>query len=377
MTNTRPTASRRIAALLALCVALAVFPQSGGAAGAPASPNPVGASEAVTAAAEPGNKISFPGNDSRPHTVGWNKHTFTVDDKPLHIFSGEIHYWRLPSPQMWRDVFQKMRANGFNAVSLYYFWGYHQTSPEAPFDFSGVKDIDLLMTMAAEEGLYIIARPGPYINAEISMGGLPAWMTNRGSHLRSAEDPRNLKESLAWLHAVSQIIKKHQVSDGGGSLLMYQTENEMFFDSRREVNFQRELTNQVRRDGITVPLFHNDWAPNGKFSGTTMKKAGLDFYSYDDYPIRFNCGGLRFELRDHESKVRRFAPDSPLFVAEGQGGAFTPWGACRGVVNVPASCRDERGTRDDYRDPDPHARTDHQPEPRRPADEGGALRPYQ
>ena len=30
-----------------------------------------------------------------------------------------------------------------------------------------------LLTIAEEEGLYVIARPGPYINAEISMGASP------------------------------------------------------------------------------------------------------------------------------------------------------------------------------------------------------------
>ncbi|WP_353066338.1 beta-galactosidase [Arcanobacterium hippocoleae] len=274
-----------------------------------------------------GKHISFPGNDGRPHKVTWDKYTFKVDDEPLHIYSGEIHYWRLPSPQQWRDVMQKMRAGGFNAISLYFFWGYHQTSPGGAYDFTGVKDLDLLMRMAAEEGLYVIARPGPYINAEISMGGLPAWLTNSGANLRSADDPAVLAQSLDWMHHVNQILKNHQVTNGTGSMLMYQSENEMFFQATPQIKFQRALTDQIRKDGITVPLFHNDWAPNGKFSGEKMRQAGLDFYAYDDYPIRFDCGAMRFELGDHESKVRRFAPDSPIFVAEGQGGAFSPWGA--------------------------------------------------
>ena len=80
-----------------------------------------------------------------------------------------------------------MRANGYNAVSLYFFWGLHQSKEGGPFDFSKgtIKDLDLLLTMAQEEGLYVIARPGPYVNAEISMGGLPAWMTNYSGGLRT------------------------------------------------------------------------------------------------------------------------------------------------------------------------------------------------
>lgn len=313
--------------LIAACGALALAATGIGAANAAqaasASPAPIPAVSAVNA----GKHLSFPGNDGRPHEVSWDKYTFKVDGEPLHIYSGEIHYWRLPSPNQWRDIMQKMRAGGFNAISLYFFWGYHQDREGGPYDFTGVKDLDKLMTMAAEEGLYVIARPGPYINAEISMGGLPAWLTNSGANLRSTEDPKVLAQSLDWIHNVNEILKRHQVTDGGGSMLMYQSENEMFFQADTQVKFQQALTTQIRQDGITVPLFHNDWAPNGQFSGEKMRAAGLDFYAYDDYPIRFDCGGMRFELGDHEAKVRGFAPDSPIFVAEGQGGAFSPWGA--------------------------------------------------
>src|SRR5699024_12219674 len=60
-----------------------------------------------------------------------------------------------------------------------------------------------------------------FVNAEISMGGLPAYMTNREAPLRST-DPENFADSCAWLSAINEIIAKHQVTDGGGSVLMYQ-----------------------------------------------------------------------------------------------------------------------------------------------------------
>ena len=45
-----------------------------------------------------------------------------------YLWSGEFHYFRLPSPA-WLDIFQKMKAAGFNAVSLYFDWGYHSPRP--------------------------------------------------------------------------------------------------------------------------------------------------------------------------------------------------------------------------------------------------------
>ncbi|WP_143180842.1 beta-galactosidase [Buchananella hordeovulneris] len=270
-----------------------------------------------------GKKVNFPGNDGKPHQVTWDKNSFFVDGQRLHVWSGELHHWRLPSPEHWRDIFQKLRAAGFNAVSLYFFHGLHQSQEGGAYDFSGIKDIDRLLTMAKEEGLYVIARPGPYVNAEISMGGLPAYMSNYTQHsLRSVE---NLDSAKEWLGKFNEIAKRHQVTDGGGSIIMYQAENELLGDEQWRKDFLRELTTFIKGDGITVPVFHNDWGMGGRFRNT--QEVGTDFYAYDWYPAGFNCGNQRGGFADDEAKFRGIAPNTPMFITEAQGGAFTPWGA--------------------------------------------------
>lgn len=270
--------------------------------------------------------ITFPGNDGKPHKVTFDKNSFMVDGQRLNVWSGEIHYWRAPDVNSWRDLFQKMRANGYNAVSLYFFWGLHQSKEGGPFDFSKgtIKDLDLLLTMAQEEGLYVIARPGPYVNAEISMGGLPAWMTNYSGGLRTT-DPKVLVASKAWLHAFDQIASKHLVTKGGGSVLLYQVENELLSDNAARGAFLKSLVSQVKSDGIDVPLFHNDYGLGGRFKNTSLY--GTDFYAYDKYPVGFNCSAGRNRIDDSEATFRSYAPNSPHFITESQGGAFTPWGA--------------------------------------------------
>lgn len=269
---------------------------------------------------------SFAGNDGKSHKVSFDKNSFMVDGQRLALWSAELHYWRLPDTNGWRDILQKMKANGYNAVSLYFFWGMHQSSPGGAFDFSKntIKDLDLLLTMAEEEGLYVIARPGPYVNAEASMGGLPAYMTNFKDKLRST-DRDALAASKEWLEAFNQIAKKHLITNGGGSILLYQVENELINqDSAREA-FLTELVKKVRADGIDVPLFHNDYSLAGRFKDA--RKYGLDFYAYDAYPVGFNCSAPRNEIGDSEEVFHQFAPNSPNFITESQGGAFTPWGA--------------------------------------------------
>ena len=116
-----------------------------------------------------------PAADRVRHKVGYDKYSLLVDGRRLVLWSGEMHPFRLPSPSLWRDVLQKMRAHGYNAVSVYVAWNYHSPGP-GRYDFTGVRDLDLFLRTAAETGLYVILRPGPYINAEVDGGGFPGWL---------------------------------------------------------------------------------------------------------------------------------------------------------------------------------------------------------
>src|SRR3954447_27015031 len=118
------------------------------------------------------------------HTVTFDKYSLMIDGQRTYVWSGEFHYWRLPSQDLWRDVLQKMKAEGYNAVSIYFDWAYHSPKPGV-YDFSGVRNVNKLLDMAARVGLYVIARPGPYINAETSAGGLPGWLTTQAGRART------------------------------------------------------------------------------------------------------------------------------------------------------------------------------------------------
>ncbi|WP_241911148.1 beta-galactosidase [Streptomyces sp. DH-12] len=305
-----------------LALVLAALTPVSAAAAAPDRPREAAGAPAASAAANP---VPFPGNDGKPHRVGWDDKSLTIDGERLTVWSGEFHYWRLPSPDQWRDVLQKLKASGFNAVSLYFFWGYHSSEPGS-YDFSGVRDIDRLLTMAEEEGLYVIARPGPYINAEAGMGGLPAYMTTYAGEERTA-DPQNLAADLEWLEAVNAVISEHQITDGGGSVIAYQVENEQIDNAPKHVEYIEKLQAAVKEHGITVPLFHNDWGNgHGWNAPGTPGGSQLDLYAFDTYPLGFDCTGARGRLEDFESRIRGYSPKTPVFIAEGQGGAFTSWG---------------------------------------------------
>ncbi len=160
------------------------------------------------------------------HTVTWDRYSLKLDGKRLMVWSGEFHYWRLPSPALWRDVLEKIKAAGFNTVSIYFDWAYH--SPKAGvYDFTGIRDVNNLLNITQQVGLYIIARPGPYINAETDAGGFPGWLiTQQGKARTSAPD--YTAAYMEWLSHIDPILARHQITHGG-NIILYQVENEYTF----------------------------------------------------------------------------------------------------------------------------------------------------
>ena len=99
---------------------------------------------------------------------------FFLDGKPFAIYSGAIHYFRVPR-EYWEDRLLKMKAAGFNTVETYTCWNLHEPR-EGEFDFTGMLDIAEFLRTAQKVGLYAVVRPGPYIFAEWDFGGFPAWL---------------------------------------------------------------------------------------------------------------------------------------------------------------------------------------------------------
>ncbi|WP_330457655.1 beta-galactosidase [Streptomyces sp. NBC_00820] len=271
-----------------------------------------------------------PRADGKRHTVGYDAHSLLVDGRRLVLWSGEMHPFRLPSPSLWRDVLQKMRAHGYNAVSIYVSWNYHSPAP-GRYDFSGVRDLDLFLRTAAETGLYVILRPGPYINAEVDGGGFPGWLTATKGVARTA-DPDYLRYADEWLTQVNRIARRHLFTEGSGTILLYQIENE--YDSHVKEpagrDYMSHLYRRTRQDGIDVPLFHNDKGRNGYWVPGSFDTGGERdgwLYGFDGYPSpsqtppdwgHFGHGG--------PTGGATASPRTPGFVPEFGGGWFDPWG---------------------------------------------------
>lgn len=110
-----------------------------------------------------------------------NNSYFTLNDKNISIYSGALHYFRVPK-QYWRDRLRKLRAAGLNTVETYVPWNLHEPSI-GTYDFGdGISDmkefldVSEFLKTAQEEDLLAIVRPGPYICTEWEFGGFPSWL---------------------------------------------------------------------------------------------------------------------------------------------------------------------------------------------------------
>src|SRR4051812_36647515 len=289
------------------------------------------------------------------HTVSWDKYSLMVDGKRVYVWSGEFHPFRLPNPDLWRDILQKMKANGYDAVSIYVDWAYHSPKPGV-YDFSGVRDMDRFLDIANEVGLYVIARPGPYINAEVDAGGFPGWLTTKPGRART-NDPTYMGYVDEYLSHIDAILARHQVTSGTGPVVLYQIENEYASNVTSPVGIQymQHLYDKVRADGITVPIFHNDkgrngfWVP-GAFTGADGRP-GPNLYGFDGYPgpICTTAGTTRTPSTPPDWGLfgtigASASPTTPGLMAEFGGGWFDPWGdQLFGGQGYPCLARNQNG----------------------------------
>jgi len=256
--------------------------------------------------------------------LDYDKYSLIIDNNRTLIKSAAIHYFRMPGQETWRDRLSKLKACGYNAVDVYFCWGYHSTEPGV-YDFTGVRDVRSLLDIIAELGLFVIARPGPYINAEVSLGGLPTWLLNIPDiKIRNREggdfvySPVYMKYLKEWYSRIIPILNEYH------NIIAFQIENE-YFTNQAEPDYMQELYDTARTMGVRAPIFHNDVLGVGLYSDI------VNIYAFDTYPAI----NMLYDWRDFpdsfgvldnaEANLGSASEKAPLFVAELQAGWYDKW----------------------------------------------------
>lgn len=256
--------------------------------------------------------------------ISYDKYSLMVDGKRVFIKSGAFHYFRTPGEEMARDRFLKMKAGGYNTVDIYFNWNYH-SQRQGEYDFTGIKDVRKVLKAAKDVGLFVIARPGPFINAEVNAGGLPFWLLkmedviprNRiGTEYHYSE--KYMEYIAQWYDHIIPIIKEFD------NVILFQIENEYATDTMEE-DYMRQLYKMARDRGITCPIFHNDAYFAGLWADCVDIYA-LDLYPYINPNQNWKQDNFCFDTLDNVEDIFRCAKEnSPPFIAEMQSGWFDKW----------------------------------------------------
>ncbi|XP_074833221.1 beta-galactosidase-1-like protein 2 [Carettochelys insculpta] len=148
---------------------------------------------------------------------------FRLEDVPFRIFGGSVHYFRVPK-EYWRDRMMKMKACGLNTLTTYVPWNLHEPA-RGKFDFSGNLDLEAYLTLAAQVGLWVILRPGPYICSEWELGGLPSWLL-RDPDMQLRTTYKGFTEAVDsyFDHLMAKVVPLQYKK--GGPIIAVQVENE-------------------------------------------------------------------------------------------------------------------------------------------------------
>ncbi len=208
--------------------------------------------------------ISLTAEAKAKHTFKIEGGNFVYDGNPIQIHSGEMHYTRVPAAY-WGHRFKMMKAMGLNAVTTYVFWNYHETAPGVWDWETGNHNLRAFIKAAADEGLMVILRPGPYVCAEWEFGGYPWWLVKtQGMVVRTMNQPF-LSACNKYINQLAAQVKDLQITQGG-PVIMVQAENEFgsYVSQRKDIPMEvhKQYSSAIRemliKAGFDVPMFTSD-----------------------------------------------------------------------------------------------------------------------
>ncbi len=198
------------------------------------------------------------------HTFAIENGQFLYDGKPTPIYSGEMHFARVPAPY-WRHRLRMMKAMGLNAVATYVFWNFHEVNPGQWDWTTGEHNLRQYIQTAQEEGLMVILRPGPYCCAEWEYGGYPWWLQQEKDLVIRANNRAFLDSCSAYIHQLADQVRDLQITHGG-PIIMVQAENEFgsYVAQRPDIpleehkRYSSAIRQMLTEAGFDIPMFTSD-----------------------------------------------------------------------------------------------------------------------
>ncbi|XP_073335771.1 beta-galactosidase-1-like protein 2 [Pagrus major] len=250
---------------------------------------------------------------SRKVGLSANSSQFTLEGQPFHILGGSIHYFRVPRAY-WRDRLLKMKACGINTLTTSVPWSLHQ--PETGvFNFHTQLDLEAYINLAAELGLWVILRPGPYISSELDLGGLPSWLLRDGSMRLRTTYPGFTQAVNTFFDKLIPKVVPLQFKKGG-PIIAVQLENE-YGSFAKDESYMLFIKEGLQSRGISELLLTSD-------NHNTLKSGGVD-------GVIRSLKLQKLNQKDIQDLIS-IQPNSPTMVMDYWTGWYDVWGELHHVL---------------------------------------------
>ena len=240
------------------------------------------------------------------NTIAYDDRSFRLDGQRLWLVSGSVHYFRLP-PEQWSDRLLKAKRAGLNCISTLVPWNFHEPA-EGQWFLEDGHDVVEFLTLAADLGLWVILRPGPFVGGQWDFGGLPAWLNAHSGMACRSSNAAYSHYFDKYLGRLLGALADMQVTRGG-NVVAIQAENDYTRTAMPDrQNYLEFIVQLFRRSGFDIPVLTANRLTEPRLGATIETVTGSD------------------DLVRQLKRLREAQHSAPMFVTELHTGGPDVWG---------------------------------------------------
>jgi beta-galactosidase GanA len=173
--------------------------------------------------------------------VTYDSRSIVINGERALFLSGSMHPVRA-TKATWEAALDEAVRHGLNMVTIYVIWQIHQPFPDRDIDWSlpgqpecesPERDCEWNLAgsirSAANRGLFVHIRVGPYVCAEYDYGGIPRWVALGDPEIAMRRPNKAWMERMRVFvtETVAYLTINNLWAYQGGPIVMAQIENEL------------------------------------------------------------------------------------------------------------------------------------------------------
>jgi len=192
--------------------------------------------------------------------AGFDSKSFLVGGRRVFLRCGGVHYFRIQRAA-WPEVLRQSRLAGLNMVETPVPWSLHEPA-RGKFRFDGQADLAAFLDLVHKHRLLAFVRIGPYVNAALSNGGLPAWLGEDKRLAVRSSNGRFIKAVRDYWARLLPVVAARQVPRGPVALVQIE-------DHYRgsDYGYLPKLYEEAKVRGVRVPVVLSELNPCRGFKG--------------------------------------------------------------------------------------------------------------